>query len=189
MKHAHAWSWHQRCQEPSHYCSLYRFPFTPLLTISQFLSPPCTLCPSTHFWSVFLSPGMLWQDAAVCYTGSYSPSAYYPVRLNTQVGTKGQAWKLQLTSLSTQHNSLTHMKTRVCLCVCNVSAQMHGLTLTCWYIFWKHTHTCTQVLLCRLHGITAWNTTFPLKTLKSVAHRAAPKCCGIRSEKKRHRGV
>lgn len=69
---------------------------------------------STPFCSVFLSTGMLWQGVALCYTGFYSPSAYYPVRLNTQVGTKGQARKLQLTSLSTQHNSLTHMKTRVC---------------------------------------------------------------------------
>lgn len=67
----------------------------------------------------------------MCYTGFYSPSAYYPVRLNTQVGTKGQAWKLQLTSFSTQHNSLTHMKIRVCELV-------HGY---CIYSETNHTHS------------------------------------------------
>lgn len=86
--------------------------FLPSILNHLSISPPSGS--STPLWSVFLSPGMLWQDVAVCYTGLYSPSAYYPVRLNTQVGTKGQAWKLQLTSLSTQHNSLTRMKTRVC---------------------------------------------------------------------------
>lgn len=87
---------------------------------------------------------MLWQDVAVCYTGLYSPSAYYPVRLNTQVGTKGQAWKLQLTSLSTQHNSLTHMKTHVCE-LSHKRADAWADTHMCWYIFRNltapHTHT------------------------------------------------
>lgn len=49
----------------------------------------------------------------MCYAGFYSPSAYYPVRLNTQVETRGYAWKLQLTTLGAQHNSLTRVCTDV----------------------------------------------------------------------------
>lgn len=80
------------------------------LTFSEYLTPPSPF-PTRSLSS---STGMLWQGVAVCYAGLYSPSAYYPVRLNTQVETKGYAWKLQPTSLSTQHNSLTRVKTRVC---------------------------------------------------------------------------
>lgn len=91
-------------------CNTFFF-LSPFYIISEFLtSTPRSFSPSC---SVFFSTGMLWQGVALCYTGFYSPSAYYPVRLNTQVGTKGQARKLQPTSLSTQHNSLTRMNTRV----------------------------------------------------------------------------
>lgn len=99
---------------------------------------------------------MLWQDVAVCYTGLYSPSAYYPVRLNTQVGTKGQAWKLQLTSLSTQHNSLTRMKTRVCE-LSHKHADAWADTHMCWYIFRnltaQHTHTDIVMPLTRYYSL------------------------------------
>lgn len=86
--------------------------FFPILNLLR-ISYTCPLPPNPFFTtsSVFLSAGMLWQGVALCYTELRSPSAYYPVRLNTQVETKENARKLQLTSRNTQHNSLTHMKT------------------------------------------------------------------------------